>query len=275
VEQTVRGTFTANDVTLEARACLLLTGPNMAGKSTLMRQVALMCLLAQAGSYVPAQRARLPLLDAIYTRIGASDQLSEGLSTFMVEMTETAQLLREATERSLVILDEVGRGTSTYDGMSLAQALLEHLLSDVKCLTLFATHYHELTGLESLWPQIRNVHMSVVEKGGEIRFLHSLTRGPALKSYGIQVANLAGLPAAVTRRAQQILRDKEHAGPSQLDLLASGDPTLEEVARTVAAIPPEWVAMIHEIREAPVAQMTPLDALNRLAGWRDRCRELS
>lgn len=278
VEQTVRGVFTANDIVLESKACLLLTGPNMAGKSTLMRQVALIGLLAQSGSYVPAQRAKIPLFDAVYTRIGASDQLSEGLSTFMVEMTETAQLLREATERSLVILDEVGRGTSTYDGMSLAQALLEHLLADVRCLTLFATHYHELTGLESMWPQIRNAHMSVVERSGEIRFLHSLTKGPALKSYGIQVANLAGLPPAVTKRAQQILREKEMSsagGPSQLSLLAKSEAVAESFEDRGSALDPALSAMIAEIREVPIAQMTPLEALNRVAGWREKCRGLS
>lgn len=278
VEQTVRGRFTANDLRLEPRECLLLTGPNMAGKSTLMRQVALISLLAQAGSFVPAQSARLPIFDAVYTRIGASDQLSEGLSTFMVEMTETAQLLRDATEKSLVILDEVGRGTSTYDGMSLAQALLEHLLADVRCLTLFATHYHELTGLERLWPQIRNAHMSVVERGGEIRFLHSLTRGPALKSYGIQVANLAGLPAAVTRRAQQILHERESEGgglPTQLSL-AVESPAPASTPVTEPVWDPALIErLLAEIREAPISEMTPLEALNRLAGWRDQCRALS
>ncbi|MFM6927040.1 MAG: DNA mismatch repair protein MutS, partial [Bdellovibrio sp.] len=222
VEQTVKTNFVANDIELRPHSCLLLTGPNMAGKSTLMRQVALNAIMAQMGSFVPADEAHLPVFDAIFTRIGASDQLSEGLSTFMVEMTETSAMLKNATKDSLVILDEVGRGTSTFDGMCLAQSILEHLLSEVKALTFFATHYHELTFLDQSYGQITNAHMTVAERNGEIRFLHTLAKGPALKSYGVQVAELAGLPVSVTKRAKSLLREiesKKVQASSQLSLL--------------------------------------------------------
>ena len=209
VEQTVQKLFVPNDIELSAQGCLLLTGPNMAGKSTLMRQVALTSVLAQVGSFVPADTAELPLFDHLFTRIGASDQLSEGLSTFMVEMTETSEMLAKASEKSLLILDEIGRGTSTFDGMSLAQAILEFLLEKKKALTFFATHYHELTALEEKYPQLKNAHMTVLEKSGEIRFLHTLKQGPAQKSYGIQVARLAGLPPEITQRAAVLLKNLE------------------------------------------------------------------
>lgn len=228
VEQALKAPFVANSLTLEKADCLLLTGPNMAGKSTLMRQVALIQIMAQMGSYVPAKEAELPILEHLFTRIGASDILSQGLSTFMVEMTETAEdAQRGLGLHSLVILDEIGRGTSTFDGMSLAQAILEHLLTRCRSYTLFATHYHELTSLADVHPQIQNAHMSVQEKNGEIRFLHTLTTGPALKSYGIHVAELAGLPASLTKRARQLLKEKEQerllvGGPLQLSLLSQG-----------------------------------------------------
>lgn len=283
VEQTVKQNFIPNDISLSPKDCLLLTGPNMAGKSTLMRQVALTVLLAQMGSDVPASRAELPIFDAIYTRIGASDQLSEGLSTFMVEMTETAAMLKSATEKSLVILDEVGRGTSTYDGMCLAQSILEHLLSHVRCLTLFATHYHELTGLSGAWPQIRNAHMTVSERGGEIRFLHTLVSGPALKSYGVQVAELAGLPLAVTKRAHALLKQIESRGGqrSNFDQLS--------LLEAPAAIAPEahfadsrqeqqmqrMADFVKEIRDLELPRMTPLEALNKIASLQKSCPELS
>lgn len=209
VEQSVGPDFRANDVNIDHGQAILITGPNMAGKSTILRQVALIALMAQMGSFVPASSCHLPLFDAIYTRIGASDALSEGLSTFMVEMTEASQILKKATSKSLVILDEVGRGTSTYDGLSLAQALLEHLVSVTKSFTLFATHYHELTQLESEGWKVKNAHMSVSENKGEVRFLHSLKPGPALKSYGIHVGQLAGLPVSVLKRAQVLLKGLE------------------------------------------------------------------
>lgn len=284
VEQSVGREFVANDIELDRRQCLLLTGPNMAGKSTLMRQVALMALLAQAGSFVPATDALLPVFDAVYTRIGASDQLSEGLSTFMVEMTETAAMLKAATERSLVVLDEVGRGTSTFDGMCLAHAILEHLLSDVRCLTLFATHYHELTQLEPLWPQIKNAHMTVSDRGGEIRFLHTLVRGPAMKSYGVQVAELAGLPATVTKRAKQLLKEiesRQQSTSGQMSLMTMSAPAVEEDSSENAVGAAElekrrrMESFVREIADLAIPSLTPLEALNRIARWQESCRELS
>jgi DNA mismatch repair protein MutS len=222
VEQTVKKSFVPNDIDLMRSGCLLLTGPNMAGKSTLMRQVALTVIMAQMGSYVPAESAKLPVFEHLFTRIGASDQLSEGLSTFMVEMTETADMLKSSGAKSLIILDEIGRGTSTFDGMALAQAIMEHILNTVKATTLFATHYHELTSLDEEFAQLRNGHMSVIEKNGEIQFLHTLTTGPATKSYGVQVGKLAGLPEAVTKRAQSLLKEREnqslHLKPQQAQM---------------------------------------------------------
>jgi DNA mismatch repair protein MutS len=227
VEQTVKKSFTPNDILLTEGGILLLTGPNMAGKSTLMRQLALTSILAQIGSFVPADVAELPIFDSIFTRVGASDNLSEGLSTFMVEMQETAEILSDAGPRSLVILDEVGRGTSTYDGMCLAQAILEFLVERKQSLTLFATHYHELTQLESRLARVKNAHMSIVEKSGDIHFLHTLVAGPANKSYGIQVARLAGLPKEVTQRAQGLLKRIEvfkSSTPGQLTFLDYNSP---------------------------------------------------
>ncbi|RYZ67906.1 MAG: DNA mismatch repair protein MutS, partial [Proteobacteria bacterium] len=216
IEQALSLPFVANDVHLAKGGTLLLTGPNMAGKSTLMRQIAVSAILAQTGSFVPAKEAELPVFDRLFTRIGASDFLSEGLSTFMVEMKETAEMLQMATENSLVILDEVGRGTSTYDGMSLAQAILEFLVENKKSMTLFATHYHELTELSTAYPQVVNGHMRIHEEmtssGPEIRFLHQLAKGPANKSYGIHVGKLAGLPSSVTKRATSILKKLEMSG---------------------------------------------------------------
>lgn len=278
VEQTVKNHFVPNDIEMGPHACLLLTGPNMAGKSTLMRQVALTSILAQMGSFVPADSAVLPLFDAIYTRIGASDQLSEGLSTFMVEMIETSAMLKNASAQSLVILDEVGRGTSTFDGMCLAQSILEHLLTETRALTFFATHYHELTSLEQNFHQVQNAHMTVAEKNGEIRFLHTLVKGPALKSYGVHVAELAGLPSVVTKRAKSLLREMESKrvqATSQLSLLDSmeassmasdNEPILQEAAVT---------EFISEIKKYPLMQMTPMEAMNQIAKWQELVRELN
>ncbi|MGZ3772097.1 MAG: DNA mismatch repair protein MutS [Bdellovibrio sp.] len=276
VEQTVKKNFVANDIEIRPHSCLLLTGPNMAGKSTLMRQVALNAILAQMGSFVPCDEACLPIFDSIFTRIGASDQLSEGLSTFMVEMTETSAMLKNATKDSLVILDEVGRGTSTFDGMCLAQAILEHLLSDVKAMTFFATHYHELTSLDQSYGQIVNAHMTVAERNGEIRFLHTLVKGPALKSYGVQVAELAGLPVSVTKRAKSLLRDieaKKVQVSSQLSLLDQ-IPNFEETmeAKMEAAsceVPVEIKGLLNEVDKYPLMQMSPLDAMNQIAKWKE------
>lgn len=209
----VGGTFTPNDTLLddESQRMVLITGPNMAGKSTYIRQVALIVLMAQIGSFVPAKEATIGIVDKIFTRIGASDDLSRGLSTFMVEMTETANILHNATDRSLVILDEIGRGTSTYDGISIAWAVVEYLLMTTgqKAKTLFATHYGELTQLEGTIPGIVNFNVAIHESQGEIHFLHKIVRGAADKSYGIHVARLAGLPLSAVSRAHEILNHLE------------------------------------------------------------------
>ncbi len=283
VEQLNSTPFIANDLEIRSGECLLLTGPNMAGKSTLMRQVAVTQILAQIGSFVPAREAHLPILERVLTRIGASDALAEGLSTFMVEMKETAELLAEADEKSLVVLDEIGRGTSTFDGMALAQAILEHLLSEKQCLTLFATHYHELTELETRFARLRNAHMAIHEKSaGEIVFLHRLVSGPATKSYGIAVARLAGLSPSITRRATQILKEVERSlsrdsQRPQLSLFDSAPPSPEalrapESLGPGAGMDPVVEKVMAEMASLELERLTPLDAFLRLAEWR---RELS
>ncbi|MCB0366313.1 MAG: DNA mismatch repair protein MutS [Bdellovibrionaceae bacterium] len=272
VEQEVNKRFVPNDIRINQSECLLLTGPNMAGKSTIMRQVAITAILAQIGSFVPAESAILPLFDRIFTRIGASDFLSEGLSTFMVEMQETAEMLKEAGHHSLVILDEVGRGTSTYDGMSLAQSILEYLVEKKQAMTLFATHYHELTQLEARLPRVKNAHMTITEKSGEIQFLHTLVGGPANKSYGIQVARLAGLPREVTHRAGQLLKKLESfqaSGSGQMSFMEM-DTSPEDVASDPVFEPslnPEEVELLRELKDLSVTGMTPLEALNHIAKW--------
>ncbi len=205
--------FVPNDLYLdsESQFLLLITGPNMGGKSTYLRQAALICILAQMGSFVPAAQARLPLLDRIFTRIGASDNLSRGRSTFLVEMSEVAAILNTVTPASLVLLDEVGRGTATYDGLSIAWAVVESLHAGTRPKTLFATHYHELTELEQLLAGVKNVHVSVHEAANEIVFLRRVEPGSADKSYGIEVARLAGLPHDVIFRAREILSRHEQS----------------------------------------------------------------
>jgi DNA mismatch repair protein MutS len=204
--------FVPNDVQLDATVQIaLITGPNMAGKSTFIRQVALLALMAHTGSFVPAANARIDLLDRIFTRIGASDDLARGQSTFMVEMSETANILNNATARSLVILDEIGRGTSTFDGLSLAWSIVEHLHNHVGAKTLFATHYHELTELAQRLARLKNFNVAVREWNDQIVFLRKIVEGGTDKSYGIQVARLAGVPRAVVDRAKQILRNLEES----------------------------------------------------------------
>jgi DNA mismatch repair protein MutS len=275
VEQTVKKTFVPNDILISAHGCLLLTGPNMAGKSTLMRQVALAAILHQMGSFVPAEVAVMPLFDHLFTRIGASDQLSEGLSTFMVEMTETAEMVAKSSRRSLLILDEIGRGTSTFDGMALAQSILEFVLTELGAMTLFATHYHELTSLEGHFPGLKNAHMTVSEKQGEIRFLHTLTSGPALKSYGIQVAKLAGLPAAITRRAQGLLQQmesKKTSATSQLSLLELNQEREDDVQGAGSEDLERLKSlekMAKDLENFPVLKSTPLEAMNIIAKWQE------
>jgi DNA mismatch repair protein MutS len=217
IEKVLSTRFIPNSIEIKNNECWLITGPNMAGKSTIMRQVALIQILAQMGSFVPATSCELPLLESIHTRIGASDNLSEGLSTFMVEMVETAEMLKEATSKSLVLLDEIGRGTATYDGLSLAEAIVEFLVNQVKSFTLFATHYHELTEFEKKFSLVKNAHMAISEIQGQIEFLHILKSGPAGKSYGIQVAELAGMPKEVTELAKHYLALKSNIVNAEIE----------------------------------------------------------
>jgi len=206
------GAFVPNDLTLDQEAqVLIVTGPNMSGKSTILRQVALTTLLAHLGSFVPAQAATIGLTDRIFTRVGAVDDIGRGQSTFLVEMHETARILHQATPRSLVILDEIGRGTSTFDGLALAWAVAEHLhdLEGIGVKTLFATHYQELTELTRLKPRVKNFQVLVAESGNNIVFLHQLAPGAAPQSYGIQVARLAGVPQDVVDRAREVLENLE------------------------------------------------------------------
>jgi DNA mismatch repair protein MutS len=210
VERASREPFIPNDLCLDdARRMLIITGPNMGGKSTYMRQTALIVILAHIGCYVPAKRAVLGPLDRIFTRIGASDDLAGGRSTFMLEMTETANILNNATGQSLVLMDEVGRGTSTFDGLSLAWACAAFIARKIRAFTLFATHYFELTSLAGEAPGVANVHVEAVEHGERLVFLHSVREGPASQSYGLQVAALAGIPKSVTAQARRYLTELE------------------------------------------------------------------
>ncbi len=241
--------FIANDCVLNAdRKLLLITGPNMGGKSTFMRQTALIALLAYVGSYVPAKRARFGPIDRIFTRIGAADDLAGGRSTFMVEMTEAAAILNDATPQSLVLMDEIGRGTSTFDGLALAWAIARHLLSSNGCQTLFATHYFELTQLPAEFAQAANVHLSAVEHGHGIVFLHAVSEGPANQSYGLQVAQLAGVPNPVIRAARKHL--------VHLEQMSAGQPTpqLDLFAAPSAASEDEFDAPKHYVEDAPQAE---------------------
>ena len=251
------GTFIANDTHLSpARRMLLVTGPNMGGKSTYMRQAALIVLLAHCGSFVPAARCRLGPIDAIYTRIGASDDLASGRSTFMVEMTEAAAILNGATEQSLVLMDEIGRGTSTFDGVALAFAIARHLIEKNRAWTLFSTHYFELTRLAQDYPVCANVHLDAVEHGHKIVFLHAVEEGPASQSYGVQVAALAGMPPAVVREARRrlaLLENREVGSATQPDLFASAPPLPE---------PPN--PALDALRDLDPDQLSPREALEKL-----------
>jgi DNA mismatch repair protein MutS len=259
--------FIANDCQLSSeRKLLLITGPNMGGKSTFMRQVALITLLAYVGSYVPAAQATIGPIDRIFTRIGAADDLAGGRSTFMVEMTESAAILNGATEQSLVLMDEVGRGTSTFDGLALAWAIARHLIQTSKSYTLFATHYFELTQLPDLHPSAENVHLSAIEHKEKIVFLHAVQAGPASQSYGLQVAQLAGIPAAVIRAARKHLTGLEaHSLQStpQFDLFSS----------QINSIEPDEPVMEVKVQETPLFDaiaaidpdsLTPREALEAL-----------
>ena len=261
------GRFVPNDCTLDAaERILILTGPNMAGKSTYLRQVALTVVLAQTGSFIPAVRARIGVCDRVFTRIGAQDDLSGGMSTFMVEMAETAAILRQATSRSLVILDEIGRGTSTYDGLSIAQAVVEHLHDSPQlgCRTLFATHYHELTALAGSLSRVRNARVEVVEEGETVTFLHRIVPGGADRSFGIHVAKLAGLPASVLIRARTLLADLERSRP------LAADTRHDHAQLSLDILAPMSHPVVDELAGLDIETMSPLAALNKLAALKQR-----
>jgi DNA mismatch repair protein MutS len=273
--------FIANDCQLSAeRKLLLITGPNMGGKSTFMRQTALITLLAYIGSYVPATQATIGPIDRIFTRIGAADDLAGGRSTFMVEMTESAAILHGATENSLVLMDEVGRGTSTFDGLALAWAIARHLIMTSKSYTLFATHYFELTQLPDIHPSAENVHLSAIEHKENIVFLHAVQAGPASQSYGLQVAQLAGIPQPVIRAARKHLADLEAQSlqsTPQFDLFSSNaaatidDTRNHEVQSSVA---PLSSALLSAIDELDPDALTPREALDALYQLKAIARDL-
>jgi DNA mismatch repair protein MutS len=255
---------------------LIITGPNMGGKSTVLRQTAIICILAQMGSFVPAEKARLPLLDRVWTRVGASDDLARGRSTFMVEMTETAAILHSATPRSLVLLDEIGRGTATFDGLSIAWAVAEYLHDSPQhaAKTLFATHYHELTELAERLPGAQNYQITATEREGEVVFLHRLERGRASKSYGIQVARLAGMPPAVLANAREVLARLERY---ELEVFAEEEASgVGEPADTHAIAQAASHSVTHDSSSTgPATDGKALDAAARRAGRRKAAAQAS
>jgi DNA mismatch repair protein MutS len=282
--------FVANSVRLDCadNQLLLITGPNMAGKSTIIRQVALISLLAQMGSFVPASSARLSIVDRIFSRVGASDNLAKGQSTFMVEMTETAHILKSATRRSLIILDEIGRGTSTYDGLSIAWAVAEFIHDEIGAKTLFATHYHELTILAEQLRGVQNFNIACKEWKDDVIFLRKLVPGPANRSYGIQVGRLAGLPSPVVERAKELLANLERTSHGFIEQPSHGSAAVEVAGKAKAnapapalspklvaalsgqmpalpaapAMPPEVEQVLGEVKKMELSTLTPLEALN-------------
>jgi DNA mismatch repair protein MutS len=264
------GEFVPNDLAISAEndgnpSFALITGPNMAGKSTYLRQNALIALLAQTGSFVPAGYARLGIVDRIFCRVGASDNLARGESTFLVEMTETANILRSATERSLVIMDEVGRGTSTEDGLAIAWAVSEYLLDIIKCKTLFATHYHELTRMEH--KSLKMLCMDVVEENGTVVFLRKIKEGAAEDSYGIHVARLAGIPQQVINRANVILDHIQSVAADRPVLESIPVPEPQSVPRNPGLFSDEEI-VLDEILSSDPDNMTPFAALQAIVRWK-------
>ena len=281
---------------------LLITGPNMSGKSTYMRQLALIAVMAQIGCFVPAKSAELPIFDQVFTRIGAADDLISGESTFMVEMMEANNALTHATDRSLILFDEIGRGTATYDGMALAQAIIEYVHQHVRAKTLFSTHYHELTALENSLTRLKNVHVGATEKDGELVFLHKVSAGPADKSYGIHVAKLAGMPSLLLKRADTILQkleqkdvklpnapkpatDNYHTEPISAKINEAA-PVKKESAPVVEdngqlelfATQPEKKEssvdrrILHQLKELNLMGMTPMDVMNQIYKWQQKLK---
>ncbi|RME44610.1 MAG: DNA mismatch repair protein MutS, partial [Chloroflexi bacterium] len=271
--------FVPNDVRMEPGEIIILTGPNMSGKSTFLRQVAIIVLMAQIGSFVPADEATIGVVDRIFTRIGAQDEIAAGQSTFMVEMIETANILNNATSRSLIILDEIGRGTSTYDGISIAWAVVEHIHNHprLRAKTLFATHYHELTELADRLPRVRNYNVAVAEEGDQVVFLHRIVPGGADRSYGIHVAELAGLPRTVVRRARQILADLEAEARAPEALVRRVDQEVGVQLPLFTAQSPvdgRLAELAKALRDLDVAELTPLEAINKLYELQQEVAEL-
>ena len=250
---------------------LLITGPNMAGKSTYIRQVALLTLMAQIGSFVPARQATIGVADRIFARVGASDELTRGQSTFMVEMIETARILHAATPRSLVILDEIGRGTSTYDGISLAWSVVEYLHERIGCRTLFATHYHELTDLAKSLSGVQNLNVAVREWQEEVVFLHKIVAGAADKSYGIHVARLAGVPREVIGRSKEILAqlEEEHLDAEGRAKIARHPAAAKNTRLQLTLFAPAEHPLVDELRRLDVNNLTPLAAFQLLQQWQE------
>ena len=257
--------FVPNDIELggENGDVTVITGPNMSGKSTYIRQIALLVLMAQTGSFIPAKEAHIGMVDRIFTRVGASDELTRGQSTFMVEMTETANIINNATDKSLVILDEVGRGTSTYDGLSLAWAITEYIATSIKCRTLFATHYHELTELSELFENIKNCNVAVREWMDEVVFLHKILPGGTDKSYGIHVAKLAGVPKSILERSKEILEDLE----STFQKEASGEHLAKHKTKepdSDSLFVQQNKSVLDKLSSLDVNNLTPIEAINLL-----------
>jgi DNA mismatch repair protein MutS len=276
-----REMFVPNDVHLDTgdNRMLIITGPNMSGKSTYMRQVALIVIMAHIGSFVPAKSARIGRVDRVFTRIGASDDLASGQSTFMVEMAEVAAILNGATKRSLIILDEIGRGTSTFDGLSIAWAVLEHICDAEKlgARTLFSTHYHELTELESTLRGVKNYRVAVREVGDEVVFLRRITRGGSDKSFGIHVAKISGIPKEVTDRAQEILLHLEQVDMRQTALLEAvrdEDGAAGHGFEQVSLLGGESLQVASELKALDLTVLTPIEALNILHNYQQRLNVL-
>jgi DNA mismatch repair protein MutS len=277
-----REKYVANDARMDQdnRQVLLITGPNMAGKSTYMRQIALITVMAQVGCFVPAKTAKLALIDQIFTRIGAADDLVGGHSTFMVEMLETKHALQKATAQSLILLDEIGRGTSTYDGMALAQAVIEYICQKIGAKTLFSTHYHELTSLEETITGVVNVNARCEERDGKLLFLHKIEEGRADKSYGIHVAELAEMPVWVIERARNILASLEagSAGAGAADMQMSLEMLWSAPVAAVKEEPEplfstEEAAIMADLRELDLNQTTPMDAMMKLFAWKQQLKK--
>lgn len=270
--------FVPNDTMLDCsnNLCSIITGPNMAGKSTYMRQTALIVLMAQIGSFVPARSARISVCDAIFTRVGASDDLATGQSTFMVEMNEVSTILKNATDKSLIILDEIGRGTSTFDGMSIARAVLEYVVKKIGAKTLFATHYHELTAMEGMLKGVNNYSIAVKKRGDDITFLRRIVHGGADQSFGIEVAKLAGVPSAVTKRAKAILKELE-ANRVEIDFKADNaveeEETEEEVQFNFRAKSTD--EMLELIKALDINTLTPIEAMQTLYDLKKRAEEIT